>query len=157
MSSITGAEAVHFASHYGYVGGAALIEPVLVKKFHSSSKIILITISISTFLSAHISAVIASNSARKDILAATVTFAAVLVVSIGTRPPNADVLELGNRKRMTILLQANSHAGGDKRTSVCARLPSRPARLYGFINMTENHVPVQYCLWSYIEGAVKLT
>ena len=64
-------------------GGAALIDPMLIMTLHPSLNTSLITVSVATFLFAMVLALVASDSAGKDVLAATAAYAAVLVVLVG--------------------------------------------------------------------------
>lgn len=65
-------------------GGAAVIGPMLVMTLHPSRNTSLITVSLATFLFALLLAIVAKDSAGKDVLAATAAYAAVLVVFVGT-------------------------------------------------------------------------
>ena len=65
-------------------GGVALITPMLIMTLHPSTNVSLITTSLATFLFALILAFGATESAGKDVLAATAAYAAVLVVFVGT-------------------------------------------------------------------------
>ena len=65
-------------------GGVALIAPMLIMTLHPSRNVSLITTSLATFIFALFLAVGATNSAGKDVLAATAAYAAVLVVFVGT-------------------------------------------------------------------------
>ena len=65
-------------------GGVALIAPMLIMTLHPSRNVSLITTSLATFIFALILALGATNSAGKDVLAATAAYAAVLVVFVGT-------------------------------------------------------------------------
>ena len=65
-------------------GGAAVIGPMLIMTLHPSRNTSLITVSLATFLFALLLAVVAKDSAGKDVLGATAAYAAVLVVFVGT-------------------------------------------------------------------------
>lgn len=65
-------------------GGVALIAPMLIMTLHPSRNTSLITTSLATFIFALVLAVGATQSAGKDVLAATAAYAAVLVVFVGT-------------------------------------------------------------------------
>ena len=65
-------------------GGVALITPMLIMTLHPSTNVSLITTSLATFIFALILAFGATESAGKDVLAATAAYAAVLVVFVGT-------------------------------------------------------------------------
>ena len=65
-------------------GGVALITPMLIMTLHPSRNVSLVTTSLATFLFALILAFGATESAGKDVLAATAAYAAVLVVFVGT-------------------------------------------------------------------------
>ena len=65
-------------------GGAAVIGPMLIMTLHPSRNTSLITVSLATFLFALLLAIVAKDSAGKDVLAATAAYAAVLVVAVGT-------------------------------------------------------------------------
>ena len=65
-------------------GGVALITPMLIMTLHSSRNVSLVTTSLATFIFALILAFGATESAGKDVLAATAAYAAVLVVFVGT-------------------------------------------------------------------------
>ena len=65
-------------------GGAAVIGPMLIMTLHPSRNTSLITVSLATFLFALLLAIIANDSAGKDVLGATAAYAAVLVVFVGT-------------------------------------------------------------------------
>ena len=65
-------------------GGVALITPMLIMTLHPSRNVSLVTTSLATFLFALILAFSATESAGKDVLAATAAYAAVLVVFVGT-------------------------------------------------------------------------
>ncbi|KAH7333191.1 hypothetical protein BKA65DRAFT_553539 [Rhexocercosporidium sp. MPI-PUGE-AT-0058] len=66
-----------------FVGGAALVVPMVVMVFHPSRNKSLITTSVSVLLFAAFLA-LGINSSNQDTLAATATYAAVLVVFVGT-------------------------------------------------------------------------
>jgi hypothetical protein len=66
-----------------FSGGAALVVPMLVMMFHQSKTKSLITTSVSVLLFATFLA-FGLNSSNQDTLAATATYAAVLVVFVGT-------------------------------------------------------------------------
>ena len=70
-------------------GGVALIAPMLIMTLHPSRNVSLVTTSLATFIFALILAVGATNSAGKDVLAATAAYAAVLVVFVGTNTTSA--------------------------------------------------------------------
>ena len=70
-------------------GGVALIAPMLIMTLHPSRNVSLVTTSLATFIFALILAVGATNSAGKDVLAATAAYAAVLVVFVGTNTTGA--------------------------------------------------------------------
>ena len=70
-------------------GGVALIAPMLIMTLHPSRNVSLVTTSFATFIFALILAVGATNSAGKDVLAATAAYAAVLVVFFGTNTTGA--------------------------------------------------------------------
>ena len=65
-------------------GGAALIGPMLIMTLHPSLNTSLITVSVAAFLFAMVLALVASDSAGKDVLAITAAHAVVLVVLVGT-------------------------------------------------------------------------
>ena len=65
-------------------GGAAVIGPMLIMTLQPSRNASLITVSLATFLFALLLAIIANDSAGKDVLRATAAYAAVLVVFVGT-------------------------------------------------------------------------
>lgn len=65
-------------------GGAAVIGPMLVMTLHPSRNTSRITVSLATFLFALLLAIVAKDSAGKDVLAATAAYAAVLIVFVGT-------------------------------------------------------------------------
>ena len=65
-------------------GGVSLIIPMLIMTLRPSENVSLITTSLATFVFAIMLALGASNSAGKDVLAATAAYAAVLVVFVGT-------------------------------------------------------------------------
>jgi hypothetical protein len=68
-------------------GGVSLIVPKLVMTLHPSRNTSLITTSTATFIFAIALALGASDTAGKDVLAATAAYAAVLVVFVGTSAP----------------------------------------------------------------------
>lgn len=68
-------------------GGVSLIVPMLVMTLHPSRNTSLITTSAATFVFAIALAVGATDTAGKDVLAATAAYAAVLVVFVGTSAP----------------------------------------------------------------------
>ena len=70
-------------------GGVALIAPMLIMTLHPSRNTSLITTSLATFIFALVLANGATNSAGKDVLAATAAYAAVLVVFVGTNTANS--------------------------------------------------------------------
>ena len=70
-------------------GGISLITPMLIMTLHPSRNVSLITTSLATFLFALILALGATQSAGKDVLAATAAYAAVLVVFVGTNSGGA--------------------------------------------------------------------
>jgi len=65
-------------------GGVSLIVPMLVMTLHPSRNTSLITTSVATFVFAIALAIGATDTAGKDVLAATAAYAAVLVVFVGT-------------------------------------------------------------------------
>jgi len=65
-------------------GGLALIGPMLIMTLHPSRNTSLITVSVATFLFALLLALLARDSTGKDVLGATVAYAAVLVMFVGT-------------------------------------------------------------------------
>jgi hypothetical protein len=65
-------------------GGIALIGPMLIMVLLPGKKVTLITTSVATFLFALVLAILANDSAGKDVLGATAAYAAVLVVFVGT-------------------------------------------------------------------------
>ena len=65
-------------------GGAALIGPMLIMTLHPSKKTSLITVSVATSIFALVFALVARDSAGKDVLGITAAYAAVLVVFVGT-------------------------------------------------------------------------
>ena len=65
-------------------GGAAVIAPMLIMTLHPSRNTSLITVSLATFFFALLLAIVAKDSAGKDVLGATAAYAAVLVVFVGT-------------------------------------------------------------------------
>ena len=70
-------------------GGVSLIVPMLVMTLHPSQNTSLITTSIATFMFAIALALGATDTAGKDVLAATAAYAAVLVVFVGTSTPGS--------------------------------------------------------------------
>jgi hypothetical protein len=70
-------------------GGVSLIVPMLVMTLHPSRNTSLITTSTATFVFAIALALGATDTAGKDVLAATAAYAAVLVVFVGTSAPGS--------------------------------------------------------------------
>jgi hypothetical protein len=68
-------------------GGVSLIGPMLIMTLHPSRNTSLITTSVATFLFAIALALGATDTAGKDVLAATAAYTAVLVVFVGTSSP----------------------------------------------------------------------
>jgi hypothetical protein len=68
-------------------GGASLIIHMLVMTLHPSQNTSLITTSVATFVFAIALALEATDTAGKDVLAATAAYTAVLVVFVGTSGP----------------------------------------------------------------------
>jgi hypothetical protein len=70
-------------------GGVSLIVPMLVMTLYPSQNTSLTTTSIATFIFAIALAIGATDTAGKDVLAATAAYAAVLVVFVGTSAPGS--------------------------------------------------------------------
>lgn len=70
------------------LGGISLISPILIMTLHAPTSTSLITVSVATFVFALVMALFATDVGGKDVLAATVAYAAALVVFIGTSTPS---------------------------------------------------------------------
>lgn len=76
---------------FALLGRISLIGPILIMTLHESTSTSLSTVSVATFIFALVMALFATKVDRNDVLAATATYAALLVVFIGTsKPSNAN-------------------------------------------------------------------
>lgn len=79
----------------GLFGGITIVGSVVLMVLHPSTTTSLVTTSVATILFAYLLTLFGNGLTGQDVLAATMAFAAVLVVSIGTSSPTTTTSSSG--------------------------------------------------------------